>query len=158
MFLKAQQTSWKSLNTKMSTSSTGKTLWGLMVTSVLSATRFYHPPLTDWRLLPRAPSHPWGCSTAPWPCPTVPPLPWALVTPQVPWALSGLLPSQVHPPGHCAAEQERLQWLLARLHCRPWALCQQKDTNPAGYKHPPLGLCLWHRGDALLFTMGQTWC
>lgn len=152
MFLKAPQTSLKSLNTNMSTSSSGNTLWGLMVTCVLSATWFYHLPLIDLRLLPQEKAIPGDCSTSP----AVPPLPWALT------ACPALLPSQVHPPVHCAAEQERFPWLLARLHCRPRAFCQQKDTNSCrdhpGYKHPASLGFLWHGGFSLVFTEGQTWC
>lgn len=145
MFLKALQTSLKSLNTETSTSSPGKTLWGLIVTSVLSATWFYHLPLIDLRLFPKARKQSLGIAAQ-----------------LLPWAHSSLLPWPASPTKALCTGAGHIPWLPASLHCRPRAFCQQKDTNPcrdhAGYKHPTSGLFLWHRGYSLVLTVGQTWC
>lgn len=158
MCLKALQTSWRRLNTKMSTSSTGKTLRGLVVTSVLSAPWLYHPPLTEVRLVPSCDSSLGIAAQFPGASPaaalgpdralrslgTLQPLSLSRFTHQGSVQQSrgccGSLPgSTAHHQLFASRKTQTLQW-TSRV----------RTSN--------LRLFLWHWGYSLAFTMGKTWC
>lgn len=132
MVLKALQTSLKSLNTKTSTFSTGNTLWGLMGTSVLSATWFYHLPLIDLRLLLQAQKPSLGiaaqfCGTSP----AVPLLPWALT------ACPGLL-GMLQPPSLPGSPTSALCSRAGEISVAPCQAPLQTTSILPAKRHKPL--------------------
>lgn len=100
-----------------------------MVTSILSATWFYHLPLIDLRLVPKGRKQSAGLRHSS--AALLPPLPGPCRRAQLPWAPSSLLPSPASPTGAlCTAAPQ-----TAPAPCQ--AALQSTSIVPAK-RHKPL--------------------